>query len=151
MHDPKYDKYEYYATFGETMDKSDAYTGLPLDNKICTKAIRVYPSQSMEDEYRTNESVAFAICAGAIFLFITLVFVIYECIVAMRLSWIVDDIREHMEEMEEGNEGKDIEQKAPAEQAPARETKSVATLHNDTTVLYASLVGFNEWSANRSP
>ena len=157
-HNPKYDKYEYYATFGETMAHSEGnsteshYTGLPLDNKACTKAIRVFPSQIMEDEFRTNESVAFAVCAAAIFLYITLVFVVYSTIVVRHQNIIIEELREQIpNDLDDESEGKHAEKKAPAEQAPHQEAKSVANLHRETTVLYASLAGFAEWSAHRSP
>ena len=63
---------------------SSHYTGLPIEDDICTKTMRIYPSHTMEDEYRTSSPLVATIVAAFIFLFTTLVFLVYDCIVARR-------------------------------------------------------------------
>ena len=58
VHDPKYDYIGYSATLSELTDTSNsdresAYTGPPLDN-FCPTSLKVYPSQDMEDGYKTS-------------------------------------------------------------------------------------------------
>jgi hypothetical protein len=96
LHDPKYDDLGFSATLSELMDttKSDrdsTYTGLPLADDFCDKTLKVYPSQDMEDDYKTMKPVLFTVIAAFIFVFTSVVFVTYDLLVARRQKIIVMD------------------------------------------------------------
>ena len=65
MHDTKCDCLEHTAAFGELVDSSDSdreshCSGVPLADDFCTRILRIYPSQVMEDEHITWDHHCFA-------------------------------------------------------------------------------------------
>ncbi|CAB9528578.1 Receptor-type guanylate cyclase gcy [Seminavis robusta] len=89
-HDPAYDGFRKYVTLNEIMKttkesgEGTTYTGLPLADSYCVNTIEVYPSKEMEDKYMTSDPLVFTIVAACIFLFTSLVFILYDCIVSRR-------------------------------------------------------------------
>jgi hypothetical protein len=61
-----------------------SYSGLPLVNDTCPTHLRLYPSQSMEEEYITNSPLLFTVGAVIIFVFTSAVFVLYDWMVEQR-------------------------------------------------------------------
>lgn len=96
LHDEKYDYLIQSRTLFKIMEttknstEGSTYSGLPLDDKYCPLTIHVYPSQTMEDAYLTSDPLRFTILAAAIFVFTSLVFVAYDCIVARRQKIVMD-------------------------------------------------------------
>jgi hypothetical protein len=84
LHDPVYDYMEQksglnnlkaYAT-GNRM-----YTGLSLSENLCPYTVRVYPSEDMENRFITSDPLVFTILAVSIFVFTSLVFLVYDTVV----------------------------------------------------------------------
>ncbi|CAB9523056.1 Receptor-type guanylate cyclase gcy [Seminavis robusta] len=92
LHDASYDYLGKHMTLHEAMEttKSSSYTGIPLSEKFCPRAIHLYPSKDMEDEYMTSDPATFAVAAALIFLFTSTVFVIYDCTVARRQRLVME-------------------------------------------------------------
>eukprot|EP00934_Nitzschia_sp_Nitz4_P001584 Nitzschia sp. Nitz4//scaffold59_size112058//30038//33704//NITZ4_004104-RA/size112058-snap-gene-0.61-mRNA-1//-1//CDS//3329555108//1584//frame0 len=63
---------------------SSWYTGLPLNGEECQHTIRIYPSETFEELYVTNQPFLYAICTVAIFMFTGLVFFAYDYLVEKR-------------------------------------------------------------------
>ena len=90
-HDVKYDDFETFAPLTEMVGQSVSYTGVPLDTDIsCFPAISIYPSQSMEDEYVTSQPVHFALITASIFVFTSLLFLLYDWVVGRQQKLIKD-------------------------------------------------------------
>jgi hypothetical protein len=84
LHNEKYDHLvkrgdiqEYLASINSP--QSQSYT-----SAFCSYSIRVYPSQETEDRFVTRQPIVFSIVVASIFLFTSLVFVTYDCLVAHR-------------------------------------------------------------------
>ncbi|CAB9523055.1 Receptor-type guanylate cyclase gcy [Seminavis robusta] len=92
LHDAHYDYLGKHMTLHEAMEttKSSSYTGIPLSEKFCPRAIHLYPSKDMEDEYMTSDPATFAVAAALIFLFTSTVFIIYDCTVARRQRLVME-------------------------------------------------------------
>ena len=59
--------------------------------KGCLYRFRVYPTKAMEDEYKTNQPMIFAIVAASIFIFTSLIFAVYDFLVRRRQTKIMDN------------------------------------------------------------
>ena len=172
IHDTKYDKYVYSATFGEAMDARSAgreshYTGLPLDDDYCTRYLSIYPSQEMEDRFRSDDPFLFSMVAAGIFLFTSLVFIVYDLTVARRQRIVMDRalasgaivnslfpaaVRDQMYEEKGLDEKRETAVKNFRSGAGGLdERKSMAQLYPETTIFFADLAGFTQWSSKRTP
>jgi hypothetical protein len=68
LHDSKYDYLGYSVLLSDLMDTTNSdresdYTGIPLSEDYCPKTLEVFPSQLMEDEYKTSNPLIFAFAA----------------------------------------------------------------------------------------
>jgi hypothetical protein len=61
-----------------------SYTGLPLSMGGCQYFLQVYPSSDMEDDYITSNPIIFTVVAVLIFVFTSVVFLFYDCLVEKR-------------------------------------------------------------------
>ena len=82
LHDLKYDAFEHKTGFG-------AFVGLDPETVErvegeCFYGIRIYPSQEIEDKYLTKKPWIYAFSLLAVFLFTSMVFVTYDCLVERR-------------------------------------------------------------------
>jgi hypothetical protein len=87
QHDTKYDYLEESAWLDDLDSFSSSgrtYSGVPIDRDFCPFHLRLYPSQVMEDEYKTNHSVILTIVAVAIFFFTSVIFIGYDQMVEYR-------------------------------------------------------------------
>ena len=163
-------------TFGQLMDitqsgrASSHYTGLPLDDSFCTKTMRIYPSQTMENEYRTSDPQFTAFIAACIFLFSTLVFIIYDLIVARRQKIVLgralaagaivnslfpEQVRNQLYQEKKAEQEQNKNAKEFLNPAMSNNDdfsgRPIASLHENTTIFFADLAGFTKWSSTRSP
>lgn len=67
-----------------------SYTGRPFTDDFCTYSFKVYPSQKMEKAYRSTDPIIFTVAAVAIFLFTSLVFLLYDWLVAVRQEKVMN-------------------------------------------------------------
>ena len=136
------------------------YTGLPLDDDFCTKTMRIYPSRTMEDEYRSSDPLVTTILVACIFVFTTIIFIIYDLIVARRQKIVLgralasgaivnslfpEQVRDQL--YQEREAAKDRAKKEAGFINPVAEesasgvasNRPIAQLHENTTVLYVLL------------
>jgi class 3 adenylate cyclase len=172
LHDPKYDYIGYSATLAELTDTSNsdresAYTGLPLAD-FCPKTLKVYPSQDMEDGYKTSNPVIFTVIAALIFLFTSVVFVTYDLLVARRQKIVNDralasgaivsslfpeQVRKQLYEEKDEKPDKlsNMKDFMSGEGGIVKSSKPIADLFEETTIFFADLAGFTFWSSKRTP
>ena len=90
LHDAAYDSLGQHYSIGEIMDftqdsaEGSSYTGLPVSETFCPRTVHIYPSDVFYDSYVTNNPAVFTTLAAVIFLFTSVVFVMYDCIVERR-------------------------------------------------------------------
>jgi hypothetical protein len=88
-HDPKYKHLVVQQAVASSLNahagpKNRAYAAVDLDESLCRYSIAVYPSQALEDAFLTHQPIIFTAVVAAIFLFTSLVFVLYDLLVARR-------------------------------------------------------------------
>jgi class 3 adenylate cyclase len=83
LHDSEFDHLKRSVPLG-ALGVSDRYSGLPLSNRGCQFMLRTYPSKTMRDGFDTSYPVTFTASAVVIFLFTSMVFVIYDYLVERR-------------------------------------------------------------------
>jgi hypothetical protein len=97
-HDSKYDYMEqssFLADLNENhfdqehKNHTHTYTGLPLAEDGCAFTLRLFPSQTMEDDYVTSKPIMFAVCAASIFVFTAIVFFVYDNLVERRQTKVM--------------------------------------------------------------
>jgi len=95
LHDPKYDyleRFSYFLDLRKARSNERGYTGLPLSTDYCPYWIRVYPSVRTEDTHTSKDPIFFTVSAIVIFLFTSLVFVIYDvCVERRQVSFIISN------------------------------------------------------------
>jgi hypothetical protein len=64
--------------------KQTKYTGLPLNLDFCLPTVTLYPSSVMENRFVTWNPLIYSICSCLIFLFTSIIFVIYDSKVERR-------------------------------------------------------------------
>ena len=87
LHERKYEdkvQQRLLSDLGAYKSSDRRYSGLPLSTDFCPYTIRVYPSDEMLDDYISKDPVVFSIMAVAIFLFTSLVFLVYDHLTRAR-------------------------------------------------------------------
>jgi class 3 adenylate cyclase len=87
LHDTKYTDMAISSSIndlGSFNTGRKVYTGLPLSTEYCTYSFKAYPSYAMESEFRTSDPIIFMVIAVFIFAFTSLVFLVYDKLVAIR-------------------------------------------------------------------
>ena len=86
-HETMYDSYaksSSYKNLHKFSTGARTYSGVPFDNEYCPYNVAVYPSTMMQDNHTTNNPIIFTIVAVSIFLFTSLVFMVYDKLVEVR-------------------------------------------------------------------
>jgi class 3 adenylate cyclase len=92
QHDTKYDYLMQEVSFLQLVSKSietKRYLGLPINDEGCQYTLRVYASSDLEDTYRSNRPVIYAIVAMAIFLTTSILFCLYDRLIERRQRLVV--------------------------------------------------------------
>lgn len=92
FHDRKYDYMEVSSSIHSLRNyftKTRYYAGVPLDEEYCPTTVKVYASNTMKDSFVTSNAIIFAVCAGLIFIFTSLVFVAYDIWVERRQDLVM--------------------------------------------------------------
>ena len=94
-YDEEAHKYEVSTNIVEYLKQNAApetrsYTSVELNEDFNNYNIRVFPSKTFEDEYITDRPIIYAVCAGCIFLFTSIVFLIYDYLVERRQEVVMD-------------------------------------------------------------
>ena len=64
-------------------------SGVPLNEEYCPFKIRLFPSQLKEDDFTSNNPLTFALAVAGIFVFTSVVFVLYDFVVEVRQQRVV--------------------------------------------------------------
>lgn len=95
LHDTSFDYLKEEASFTELIDAKSAdgsYLGFPMQQHTgCQYKLTVYPSQELKDEFVNSWPVILALCAAAIFLFTSLVFLGYDRMVEHRQKLVATE------------------------------------------------------------
>jgi class 3 adenylate cyclase len=83
LHDSEYDHLQQSIPLG-ALGVSDRYSGLPLSNRGCQYMLHTYPSTTMRLDFDTSYPATFTVSAVVIFLFTSMIFVIYDYLVERR-------------------------------------------------------------------
>eukprot|EP00980_Cylindrotheca_fusiformis_P013630 scaffold3508_cov113-Cylindrotheca_fusiformis.AAC.10 len=167
VHDPKYDYLEAMEVFVDLgFDKKD----IPEGKCVPTLTLHFYPSEKLEAIYRNSEPVIYASVVVVIFVFTSLVFLMYVYFVGKRQRIVMDRIikqdkivtdvfpiaiRDRLYEAQAQPTGKsrrgghdlaDLENGSDdLGSAP------LADLFPSVSVVYADIAGFTAWSSAREP
>jgi hypothetical protein len=92
LHDPQFEDQEMSSTVKGLRDyfrhkRHDS--GLPLSGDYCAYTFRAYPSKGMENPSKSSDPVVFSIIVVAIFLIPSLVFLLYDKLVANRQNKVM--------------------------------------------------------------
>jgi class 3 adenylate cyclase len=95
LHETKYDHMKTMANVADFVAakagvETRSYTAVDLNSDYLDYNIHVYPSTHMEDKFMTNEPIYYAMVVAAIFIFTTVVFLLYNCLVERRQKLVLD-------------------------------------------------------------
>lgn len=177
QHSSQYDAYAQGTSFGlldEDQAKKSPRTGLPLAKDFCDKTITIYPSENMENEYKSNKPLIFMLVAASIFVFTSLVFILYDLLVAHRQRIVMNramasgaivnslfpkSIRDQMYQENEDIKKQQVDKKknvlsaikATSGAVEPIKGRPMADLFINSTIIFMDIVGFTKWSAKRTP
>jgi class 3 adenylate cyclase len=204
LHDPHYDDMVQSANVftylkAKKSIETRSYSSVDLNEEYCSYSLHIYPSHDMEDQFINNDPLMFTLVVVFVFCFTSVVFILYDCIVARRQRIVMDralassaivaslfpsQVRQQLYD-----ESKDQQQQAAKVHEQARRppldmwkvdrqasirggilsgagttststtitqaastyTKPMASLFQNTTILFADMAGFTAWSATRTP
>jgi hypothetical protein len=66
------------------------YSGALLDSENCPYTIYLYPSDEYQSLFITNNAIVFSVCVVLIFVFVSFVFLIYDCLVERRQKVVLN-------------------------------------------------------------
>jgi hypothetical protein len=212
LHDREYDQLEYTSEFdpfreSEDREKTGEEEDTAKSNSSCMYSLHLYPTDQLHDEYATNKPVLLTVSVVAVFLFTSIVFLLYDAMVKRRQALVLKsaersnaivsslfpaDIRDRLFKHGESGESKkkndreiakakggvlssltdapkmrlntflkddDDEEDGILERNQADgaspvevyDTKPIADLFPNTTVMFGDIAGFTAWSSVREP
>lgn len=89
LHEPGFDDRAESALLSELANQhrdSQSYSGVPMSSDFCPWTVTVYPSSLMQQSYMTNTPLLFALGSAMIFIFVALVFAIYDLLVRREFN-----------------------------------------------------------------
>jgi cell division protein FtsL len=161
--------------------RTRSYTAAELNDDYIHYTLRVYPSTELEDDYVTNKPIIYTIVVVSVFLFSSLVFLAYDCLVERRQTIVMDkavkssavvaslfpenvrdrlynehDSKAAIEKETAGwraadNNGKSLMAIGGGIPPGCKTGRPIADKFDNTTVLFADLAGFTKWSSTRLP
>jgi Adenylate and Guanylate cyclase catalytic domain len=151
--------------------QQNVYTGAPQDTEFCQYSLRLYPSDDLKSEYTTNNALTFMLVTLVSFALLAIIFVTYDFKVerrqkkvlssAVRSSEIVSSlfptsVQDQLYPTVAENDKRSVPFWSSNEKHPEPTAKEIvegpiAKLYPDTTVMFADIKGFTQWSASREP
>jgi Adenylate and Guanylate cyclase catalytic domain len=174
-HDKNYDDFVVttkVVDLHEYSFQTNVYSGAPIDKEFCPYTLRLYPSNDMKSDFTTNNAVTFMLVTLFSFALLAVIFVMYDFKVerrqrtvlssAVRSSEIVSSLfptsvqDQLYPTVVDSNDKRPIQfwpanEKHPDEQTKAMVEGPIAKLYPETTVMFADIKGFTQWSASRQP
>jgi class 3 adenylate cyclase len=176
LHDPKYDdmarKCGMISSYRTPMERR-SLTSVDFDTEYNSYRLRIYPSQETENAFVTDDARMSSIVVLCVFMFTSIVFVLYTVAVARRQRVVMDravassaivsslfpsQVRDQLYRESEIN----AEKKNPyahrhkdsfstEETEETADSRPIASVFENTTILFADMVGFTKWSSTREP
>jgi Adenylate and Guanylate cyclase catalytic domain len=174
-HDKKYDNLRVSSKITDLEDFSftaSVYSGAPISDDHCPYSLHLYPTDDMRADFTTNNGAVYASVTLLVILSLGLIFVMYDCKVerrqkkvlssAMRSSEIVSSlfptsVQDQLYPIQNDDADKrstmlwPIQSKNDTPDTTAIVGKPIADLYPETTVMFADIKGFTQWSADRQP
>ena len=176
LHNPKYNKYVKTSSFADVTTIPDGTeAGMTLHFDKCLYSIRVYPSEHMENIYKTNTPIVITVAVAMVFVFAVLMFFAYDRLVERRqrilmgkarrthqivASLFPKNIREQIlnDDGEFHNGGllgakNSLKTfvKGGMNDNHVFGQMPIADMYPESTVMFADISGFTSWSSSREP
>eukprot|EP00980_Cylindrotheca_fusiformis_P007042 scaffold1479_cov127-Cylindrotheca_fusiformis.AAC.1 len=171
LHNPKFDSMEISGVFVDLgIDESQLPEGVTC---VPTLSLHVYPSEDLEMSFQTNEAVIYTIVVAVIFIFTSLVFLLYDYFVRRRQTKVMERImrqdkivsnvfptaiRDRLYQGQEKRKGKNLDRKLTEDfdldfdgDSNISGSAPLADLFPSITVVFADISGFTAWSSAREP
>ena len=84
VHETSYDSYAHVTNISQSL----AEDGRGLTNSNCSYIISIYPTKKLEDSYSSRDPIVYAVGVAMIFVFTTMVFLVYDWAVQRR-QWMI--------------------------------------------------------------
>jgi Adenylate and Guanylate cyclase catalytic domain len=163
-HDTKYDDFlvsTKVVDLHEFSIQEDVYSGAPIDKEYCPYTLRLYPTDDMKSNCTTKNPIAFMSITLAGFASLALIFVTYDLRVENRQKKVLSYAVRSSEIVSSLFPKSVQDQLYPTlAERPSHETHQeqtsgmggqIAKLYPETTVMFADIKGFTQWSASREP
>eukprot|EP00980_Cylindrotheca_fusiformis_P029063 scaffold22710_cov114-Cylindrotheca_fusiformis.AAC.2 len=165
LHDPTYDAFEVMEVF---VDLGFHLKDVPEGKCIPTLTLHIYPSERLEIKFRTSKPAIYATVVIVIFIFTSLVFLLYVYFVGRRQRIAMDRIvmqdkivsnifptaiRDRLYDAQAQPPGKRDIQGLVGVEDDSNDLASapLADLFPSVSVVFADIVGFTAWSSAREP
>jgi class 3 adenylate cyclase len=179
MHDTKYEYLKVSSDLASYLALDDSirtksYTVVPINSQFNSYSLAIYPSQDNEDDHVNKQPVILAVTIVCVFLFTSLVFLMYDRYVARRQRVVMDravassaivsslfpsQVRDNIYKENEAKRKSvfpssidaDLDSEELLLPRNDASTKPNAVLFPETTVMFADMAGFTSWSSTRGP
>jgi class 3 adenylate cyclase len=93
LHDVQFNRLEEESNladhFATHLASSKFRSDAPLNEDYCGYKLRVYPSKQMYDDYISNDAAIFSAVVAAVFIFVIMVVITYDCLVQRRQRQVI--------------------------------------------------------------
>jgi class 3 adenylate cyclase len=173
LHDGVYDSFEKSidiatATSAAESLESKSFTSVALDTQFCNYKLRVYPSHETKDRYVTRDPVRAVVVVVCVFIFTSLIFVLYTLAVGRRQRIVMEravasgaivsslfpsQVRDQLYEANkmEARPKHLLRAKGRDDLEEESYSRPIANLFECTTIMFADIEGFTSWSSSRQP
>lgn len=173
MHDTEFDYLEASTDYGAFLQSR------PENNGGCYYRLRVYPTQRFKEDHCTNRPVTICLSILSVFVFTTVVFILYDRFVEQRQRLVLksaklsgdvvsnlfpETVRERLYEKDRkhlepkpkgqfliGNTKASTGSDGSTSTDPLPGANPIADEYMNCTVFFADLAGFTKWSSTRTP
>jgi hypothetical protein len=179
-HDSKYEYLKSESKVSKLDDfftRESTYSGVPVIEDYCPSTISVYPSDTMYYEYVTQNPIVLALISFSIFVFTSVVFIVYDSKVERRQKMVIatavqtstlvsslfpSNVRKQLlasssQSINRFNTKSSANEELESFLSKAdnvnideiARSRPIADLYPDTTVFFADIAGFTAWSSLR--
>jgi Adenylate and Guanylate cyclase catalytic domain len=92
QHDPTYNKFLVSQNLNQILT-STRYSGVPIDEETCAYTLNLYPSNEYKSQYVTDNAKIYPLSIFGIFVFVTIVFILYDVNVERRQKIVLTTAR----------------------------------------------------------